>query len=472
MAWDGWFSYAGNEIINAARTECYATGANLGWFIPVFKNDSLGPVLGDSYISPLVDEAPWSDPDFPESYGFYGVYPLEVTGIDDSSRSSTVTESIRDGGNPGRLRHGTKTMVFNTVLIGEDDAAVSYGLRWLKQALLSGPCGGASTQDCSGDDLCFLDSEPHVDVTGVQVTVVDGLLAPPLDIDDGTPSTGGTGPDYDGGIANDDGVITTDVDGGTPTSEGTSTPGVVIVTDNSPEDCLPPLLRSLHKVVFNAGPTVTAKRTTSDGGAVWTVTFTAVAGEPWQYGAEVGVIEGFLDPAVTVPWVGGVVPDGGFLDLDGSIFDETACAEPVFSPIQDPLCPALIPPPLPPSVPLGCYDPPKNWRRRQITIPNTYIPLWGEVVPKFAIHARDTDVRNMRLRFYADVDGDGDISDDPCAFCGDIVVSYVPQGSSLIFDTSERQVYVLDASQRRRRADAVVFATDGTPFEWPVLTCG
>jgi hypothetical protein len=144
----------------------------------------------------------------------------------------------------------------------------------------------------------------------------------------------------------------------------------------------------------------------------------------------------------------------------------------VLTALTDPLCPAVIPPPLPPSVAMGCYTAPVNWRRRQITIPRQFIRLWGEVVPKFSIHARDADVRNLRLRFYSDVDGDGTIVDDPCAYCGDIVVSYVPQGSTLVFDASERRVYVVDSSQLRRSAEQVVFATDGSPFEWPVLTCG
>ena len=239
-----------------------------------------------------------------------------------------------------------------------------------------------------------------------------------------------------------------------------------------PTDCLEALTRSLRKVVFNSGPTVTSKRTLSTGGEAWTVQFTAVAGKPWEYGPEVEVIEGFLDPAVTIPWAGGVQPEGGVIDLDGHIYVDTHCATPVFTPLQDPNCPAIVPPPLPPSIGLGCYTPPANWRRRQITIPKSYIPLWGEVVPKFSVHARHADLRNLRLRFYADVNGDGDISDDPCAFCGDIVVSYVPHGSTLVFDAALEQVYAVDSSQRQRRADLVVFSTDGTPFDWPVLTCG
>lgn len=468
MAWDGYFQYAGNEIINVARTEAYAAG--LPWFKPLYKNDALPAILGDGhYTSPLVDDAPWADPDVPESYGFYGLYPLNVTGIEDSSRASTVTESIRDGGYAGRLRLATKSVVFSGVLIGEDDAACAYGMRWLKQALTSGPCDNDG--DCTGVDLCYLDSEPAVNSDGATFHIETGDPIALGDIDAGAYNS--SIPDeYDGGDASDDGETPLTIDAGGPSTNDGGQTRVLVATPVSPTDCFDPLLRTLRKALVNNGPSITSKNTTSDGGAAWTVSFTTVVGEPWEYGVEVAVIEGFLDPAVSVPWVGGVVPDGGYLDLDGAMFDDTLCATPVWDPLQDPDCPAIIAPPLPPSVPLGCYNPPTRWRRRQITIPSSFIPLWGEVVPKFAVHARDDDVRNLRLRFYADVQGDGDVSDDQCAYCGDIVVSYIPQGSTLFFDASEREVYAVDASQRRRRADTVVFSTDGTPFDWPVLTCG
>lgn len=467
MAWEGYFTYSGNEIINVARTEAYAAG--LPWFKPVYKNTALPLILGDNiYSSPLIDDAPWADPTAPESYQFYGLYPLSVTGIEDSTRGSTVTESLGDGGYVGRLRLASKSVVFSGVLIGEDDAACMYGLRWLKQALTSGQCADDS---CLGDELCYLDSEPAVNDGDFTYSIEIGPPVTLSEVDAGTPTV--VQPDdYDGSDPFVDSSAILNLDGGTPLDGEGGFTRDILATPVTPTDCLAPLQRSLRNALANSGPQVTSKRTTSDGGAVWTVSFTVAVGSPWEFGSEVGVIEGFLDPAVQVPWVGGVIPDGGYIDLDGALFDDTACATPVYEPLQDPNCPALIPPPLPPSVPLGCYSPPSRWLRRQITIPASYIPLWGEVVPKFEVHARDADVRNLRLRFYADVNGDGDVSDDQCAFCGDIVVSYIPQGATLVFDGAAQEVYAIDASQRRRRADTVVFSADGTPFEWPILSCG
>ena len=105
-------------------------------------------------------------------------------------------------------------------------------------------------------------------------------------------------------------------------------------------------------------------------------------------------------------------------------------------------------------------------------MPAELIPLWGEVVPTMTIKTGAKELRNLRVRFYADVLGNHDTVNDPCSYCGDIVFSYVPPGSTLIFDGVEQHVYIDRPGSARQRADSVVFANDGGPFEWPELTCG
>lgn len=407
MAWEGYFTYAGQEFINAQRTEAYATQAGAGWLKGCFGTTDLGVMLGETYRSPLLDPAPWTDPDHPESYDFFGVYPLGVTGLEDSTRQGNVVESISDGGTVSRIRHGTRAVVFNVALVGGSDCAVEYGSRWLRRLLLGAACGTQSTEACSGDDLCYLSCEPVLD----------------WDSDD---QYGWIG-------------------------------------------CLDPYERSLRRVVFNTGPTITAKQNISDGGAVWTASLTAIAGNPWEFGTEVPIVMKFGE--ATNPYV---CEPAGVVNMNGPVVDDSTCKPVAYFPVFDPACPAFVEPPSYPTVPLGCYSPPGNWKRRQFTIPEEFIPLWGEVVPKIEVHAAPTvAVRNLRLRFYADVDGDGDVTDDPCAYCGDILISYVPPGQTLIFDGSDQLVYVQAAGDNgMRRADSLVFATDGTPFEWPVLSCG
>src|SRR5262245_7604997 len=292
MAWDGYFTYAGQEFINAQRTEAYATQAGAGWLKGCFGGTDLGPMLGQTYRSPMLDPAPWTDPDAPESYEFFGVYPLGVTGIEDSTRVGNVIESTGDGGTVSRIRHATRSVVFNVALVGGSDCAVDYGARWLRRLLLGAACGTQASEACSGENLCYLSCEPLLDW-----------------------ESGGTMLDALG--------------------------------------CLDPYERNLRRVVFNTGPTITSKQNTSDGGAVWMATMTAVAGNPYEFGTEVPIVEQFgTDPT---PYV--CVP-AGMVNLSGPIVDDSSCKPVGYFPVFDPQCPAFIAPPAPTTVPLGCYTPP------------------------------------------------------------------------------------------------------------------
>lgn len=517
MAWHGYFRYAGNEIVNLPRTEAYARES--GWFKPSGDGVDLAVMTGAGrYVSPIIDNAPWTDPDEDASYDFWGFYPIDVTGIEDSTVTSTVVENTGDGGTPGRVRRATKTVVFRGLLLAASECGADHGMRWLRSVLNGSACGNQSTQTCNGDDLCYLSCEPALDynVPG-DFIVIPGTPGSPgtLDTYDGgngeDPNTGsasgGSGGSVgdevlDGGGAGDPGDayvfdggeepsgLDEFIDGGgasLPPSfnvidgcnvnldcapSGPGTPDIVIDTNVEPQDpafCLDEMTRSLRKVVFNNGPTILNKQTTTDGSAVWTVQFTAVAGNPYEFGTEKKIVQGFMDPTITNPYLPGV---DGIFDLTGVIVDESGCVEPAVSPVFDPFCPALTAPPAVPNVPLGCYTPPANWRRRQFSIPKNYIPLHTDAVPLMKVYARDDEVRNLRLRFYADVNGDGSIVDDPCAWCGDIVISYVPEDLTLVFDGSDKVIYVENPGGLRRRAEHLVYSTDGGPFEWPALTCG
>jgi hypothetical protein len=231
--------------------------------------------------------------------------------------------------------------------------------------------------------------------------------------------------------------------------------------------CLTDYMRTLLKVTVINGPIVERKHELTDGSEAWIVQFTAVAGNPTEFGPTEPLLTGF--PNVANPWFGGVAPSGAYADPSGYIYTEEPCASAIYSPVFDPACPQIVPPPLPPSLPLGCGNLPVNWLRRQVGIPRSLIPGWGDVAPIFELHAPNAAVRNLRIRFYPDTGGG---VTDPCNFCGDMVVSYVPQGATMTIDTAAQSIYVSSAGGSRRRADSLVFSTDGTPFVWPTLTCG
>jgi hypothetical protein len=409
MAWSGFFSYGGTEIINASRVEAYAKHFAVSWFRPVYREPGLSWLLGDStYTTPLQDDAPWTDPDNLDSYDFYGVYPLEVTGIEDSTVEATISESVIDGGYVGRARRKTRPVVFSAVLIGASECAVEYGFSWLRKALTGGPCFNQSYGSCGGVDLCY-------------------LACPPLISEEG-----------------DDDAVT----------------------------CYARVGRSLHQVSTTVGVSVTKKLDMIDGGCVWTVSWTMTAANPAEFGVLHPLVVGFLDPEVDIPYVGGVIPPGGAFDEDGNVQTDPVCAVEVFTPVYDPTCTLLAPPPPVPTVVPTCFSFPVNYRRRSFSVPREQIPLWTDVTPVIAVTTKQEEARSIRIRFYADMFDTGDPSNDPCNFCGDVVFSYIPPSSTLVLDCADRQVYLDSPGMGRRRADTLVSDSEGNPFEWPEFSCG
>lgn len=459
MSWMGYFEFGGTEIINVSRTEEYISTFGMRWFRPVFKNTALPTLLNQTYINPLVDQAPWVDPDDPNSYRFCGFYPLSIVGIEDSTDSAPITESTLNGGVVGRNRSATRTMVFNGLLIGASERGTEYGLRWLKSVLKGAQCG--DTFGCSGADLCYLNSEPGREDGACEAIAVE---VADLIYDGGTPSI--EYPDsVDGGDS--DLEYETSIDAGGPVTETQQINDLITLN----AAYFAELSRNMRNVALTRGATVTRKMRMTDDCEVWAVQFTITAANPFEFSAEVPLIEGFLEPTVANPYVGGT-PPGGIYDETGEEHSDTDCAIPGVLPVFDPLCPAVILPPAPPKVPLGCLDLPTEWVRRAFTIPDQYVSDWGETVPYIAVHATNGDVRTMRIKFYAQPDGDTIEIPDDCASCADIVISYVPADTTLVIDASDQVVYVESPGGVKRRADSLVFRGDGMPIDWPTLTCG
>src|SRR5690606_13808301 len=93
--------------------------------------------------------APWYDPDVPESAGFVGLLPLEISGMDDNPRSRTVSTSVTGGGAAGPSRVGPREITVTAVVLGIHTASVAYGLAWLSEAL-SACSGGGNAKNCGG----------------------------------------------------------------------------------------------------------------------------------------------------------------------------------------------------------------------------------------------------------------------------------------------------------------------------------
>lgn len=139
---------AGVEIVNSARAAAYAVARG----VPVQCDPcpDIAAAVGDlPYVDPVTDEAPWYDPNVPESAGVLGVLGLSVAGFDSSPLGREPVQLVGDGAALGVARRSHREIAYTVLLITADECSLSYGLEWLSSALQGSSCG-----TCGGDELC------------------------------------------------------------------------------------------------------------------------------------------------------------------------------------------------------------------------------------------------------------------------------------------------------------------------------
>lgn len=175
MAYEGYLVFGDTEIINAERFDAYARALapkvglrncfgcpDLRYAVnrkdtppPPGENAKSGSVIDaeTAYTTPEQDEAPWYDPDEPDSGDFAGLLPLSIIGLDDSTRSAEVIQSLRVGGSVSKVRRAAREIRVSALLLASTPRALDYGQRWLSKVL-----DGES--DCDDSDLSFFSSCP------------------------------------------------------------------------------------------------------------------------------------------------------------------------------------------------------------------------------------------------------------------------------------------------------------------------
>ena len=148
---DGWLTYAGTEVVNLERLMAYVRngyGPDGATVTSPVEFDGLSEALGDTpYRTPILDLAPWYDPDDPATGDFAGVLPLAITGLDGTTRKVEVADRIGDGGVVGRPRRGPRTVAVSALLVARSDEGVDAGRRWLTDVLAHTCAGPGSTGD-------------------------------------------------------------------------------------------------------------------------------------------------------------------------------------------------------------------------------------------------------------------------------------------------------------------------------------
>lgn len=255
-------SMGGTEIANSSRFMTYVSELVPGLQVEdCYDCADLGEILGDGpYNTPLVDQPDWYSARNPDSADFCGFYPLEVEGIDDGTRTASVTELALDGAMVGAPRYASREIRVTGLLVGATDAAVTFGLRWLAKALEGSACRDAT--GCTGDHFCYYAACPP-------------MCTDSPALDDWDPDEGGSPLPF---YLCDDGMITTVA-----------------------RACSVDYERTLYQVTLTSGPTV-VEQYNSTCGAMLRIEFTLVAGVPFAFSTAIAAAPGtapILDP-VTV----------------------------------------------------------------------------------------------------------------------------------------------------------------------------
>lgn len=420
MAFEGWMSYAGTEIINVSRLAAYSGIAG-----QACDCAELNAALEDEpYLRPDGDGAPWYDASIPESAGFYGVMGLELSGTDTGTARYQWTEFLGDGGVPGAMRRESKEIEVRALAAARDGAAMSYGMGWLASALRGSTCRDI----CFGDDLCVLAACPTRPLYDPDWNPVDGSPRNP-----GLRQLMRTG--YNTTLLEGPEVTNRYWLGGQVLHEVRFTlkvgvpywyrePKLVIRGDSSTPPDDPNIFRD---VIPNYNP--------------WN----------WWAGCEAQTTCLDLDPWCTTP------PEP----------PETVPLPP------DPCFPndarnysASKPPPW--NNPLG---PRFDAARSIFRVPRGTGSDWGEKVPIIKLFTGSLPWERLMVRWYDNpTERRCDSTLDPCLSCAEVQVPWLPRTTTFTFDGRISRAYA-DCPGQGPLVEPRMYGRDGGSFEWPVFEC-
>lgn len=143
-------------------------------------------------------------------------------------------------------------------------------------------------------------------------------------------------------------------------------------------------------------------------------------------------------------------------------------------PITDPAAPVLPQPPRPPSVTTTLRPAEQYASGYSIFIPKDRVPETLDAVLIVSLTTGVDPVRYVRLRLYAAPLGFAQkVTDlEPCSYCGEVIVTYIPPRSRFTIDGMNQSLTITDTSGHVHQATNLAFSGAGLPTAWPAVACG
>lgn len=500
MAYDGWLSFASTEIANVSRLQTYANAEIPGLLQNCDCNcDLLAEAVGDKpYTTPVNDLAPWVDDNDEDTWGFYGVMPLSISGLQDATGTYEMTPRVGHGSAIGRYRKDPIEFRVRALLVAKDEAALEAGYSWFKAAVGEGcidNCGG-------GADFCYLSSCPtSLTETGGMVTEeitltqqvgsdawVTPRFEPPLpcgeirwDISLSSSSTttatitvrtaaevlfsyqAEVTPGAKNYVITDlgkaRGSVWVEVDGAVNTHRST----ISARTEPAWQDCIDEYLRQVRGVVVVEGPRIIRDYSPTIG-ALREVEI-VFSGAPYTFGAQTLVASVMRGTPTAAPRA-----SISYLDDPPPPCEE----EPISwrDVMVDPNCRIDPPPPLAKLGTTACKTPSGYNYAYQVDVPADMVPDWGDVVPSLRVTASQSAIRGVRVRILPNLLGHSARELDPCSECASFAIAYIPKGGAFVVDGMTERAYVEIADNTFSALHYLDSARPGTVYTWPSLSCG
>ena len=228
------------------------------------------------------------------------------------------------------------------------------------------------------------------------------------------------------------------------------------------------VVRKIREVSRIEGPVRIKDTRLHCGGWMAEVEFTLVAGSPYVY-SEPELVAAADNAALNTYKAGATIQFSSF-NLD-------VCQIPPSlrqtAPVIDPDCPPLPTPPTMPAPTEACADLPASWNSYVIYVPDDLVDTWKDGVIQLKLVNGNKAMRFVRVRLLPRPLDTQTVEDiDPCAACGDMMISYLPAGGSMTLDGMTERASISVGNRQPISADHLLAGTAGEIPEWPIFACG
>lgn len=138
----------------------------------------------------------------------------------------------------------------------------------------------------------------------------------------------------------------------------------------------------------------------------------------------------------------------------------------------DPDCPAPPAPPAPPQIDDACVAEPSAYNRTVVEVSAATVPRNLTAYPVITLTAGAAAVRQARIRFWENPDGLTIDQIYPCDYDGEIIVSYLAPGATMVIDGVLQEATVTAPGFDPQNANHALYGPNGGPVDWPELTGG